>query len=106
VRFVVCVLLSLSLIQSLSGAEILGFFAQKFNSINFEKGKWTRSEQLPCQIYTATDDGAMVNVMRFGTNNLVPFKATKNLKVVVCGSSAAFDEGFEAKVPALSTMLR
>src|SRR5690349_4890440 len=38
-------------------AEPLGFFEQKFSSINFEKGKWSRSAQLPCYTYTATENG-------------------------------------------------
>jgi hypothetical protein len=32
-------------------------------------------------------------------SNLVSFKATKGLKVTVCGPIAAFDEGFEAGAP-------
>lgn len=78
--------------------ETLGFFEQKFTSINFEKDKWARTTQLPCQVYTALEDGSMVDVMRYGTSNLVPFRAMKNAKVTVCGSTAAFDEGFEAKI--------
>src|SRR6266849_5167236 len=80
-------------------ADTLGFFGQKFNTINFEKGKWGRFAQFPCNTYTAKEDGAMVDVMRFGTSNLVPFKAMRGLNVVVCGSTAAFDEGFEAIRP-------
>jgi hypothetical protein len=80
-------------------ADTLGFFGQKFNAINFEKGKWDRFAQFPCKTYTASADGAMVDVMRFGTSNLVPFRAAKGLKVMVCGSTAAFDEGFEAIRP-------
>jgi len=80
-------------------AESLGFFEQKFTSINFEKGKWSRNAQLPCYKYTASENGATVDVLRLGTNNLVPFRATTGLTVVVCGSTAAFDEGFEAIKP-------
>ena len=77
-------------------ADTLGFFEQKFSAINFEKGKWNRSIQFPCFTYTATEDGATVEVLRVGTGNLVPFKAKKGLRVMVCGSTTAFDEGFEA----------
>ena len=87
-------------------AEPLGFFEQKFSSINFEKGKWSRSAQLPCYTYTATENGATVDVLRIGTNNLVPFRATKGLKVIVCGSTAAFDEGFEAIKPVQAASVR
>lgn len=81
-------------------ADTLGFVEQKFSHLNFEKGKWTRSIQLPCYTYTATEDGATVDVLRIGMSNLVPFRALKGLKVTVCGSTAAFDEGFEASAPA------
>ncbi|HEX7360937.1 MAG TPA: hypothetical protein VF283_10635 [Bryobacteraceae bacterium] len=80
-------------------ADILGFVEQKFSYIHFENGKWARTEQLPCYTYTAQQDGASVKVLRIGTSNLVPFKATKGLKVTVCGSVAAFDEGFETNMP-------
>ena len=83
-------------------ADTLGFVEQKFSHLNFEKGKWTRFVQMPCYTYTATEDGATVDVLRIGMGNLVPFKAAKGLKVTVCGSTAAFDEGFEASAPALS----
>ena len=83
-------------------ADTLGFVEQKFSHLNFEKGKWSRSVQTPCYTYTAIEDGATVDVLRLGMNNLVPFKAAKGLKVTVCGSTAAFDEGFEASAPALS----
>ena len=82
--------------------DTLGFFEQKFGSINFEKSKWSRTVQLPCYTYTALENGAMVDVLRIGTSNLVPFRATKGLKVMVCGSTAAFDEGFEAEKPLLT----
>lgn len=88
------VLLSLTL-----SADTLGFVEQKFSDLTFEKGKWTRSVQLPCYIYTATADGATVDVLRIGSGSLVPFKATKGLKVSVCGSTAAFDEGFQPGPP-------
>ena len=101
-RFVALLALA-ALTGSTLGGETLGFFDQKFTSINFEKGKWTRVEQSPCRTYTALEDGAVVNVLRYGTGNLVPFKAAKNLKVIVCGSTAAFDEGFEAEIYALQS---
>ena len=80
-------------------ADTLGFVEQKFSDINFEKGKWTRVAQPPCYTYTATDDGATVDILRIGTSNLVPFKAAQGLKVLICGSTAAFDEGFQAGAP-------
>jgi hypothetical protein len=83
-------------------ADTLGFVEQKFSHLNFEKGKWSRSVQTPCYTYTAIEDGATVDVLRIGMSNLVPFKAAKGLKVTACGSTAAFDEGFEASAPALS----
>ena len=82
-------------------ADTLGFVEQRFSDIHFERGKWERKAnlQLPCFTYTALEDGAKVDVLRFGMSNLVPFKATKGLKVTVCGSTAAFDEGFETGTP-------
>ena len=44
-------------------AEPLGFFEQKFTSINFDKGKWSRTEQLPCYTYSAKENGATVEVL-------------------------------------------
>ena len=85
-------------IPALAG-ETLGFFEQRFSAINFQKNKWTRAEELPCLTYTAAENGSTVEVMRFGTNNMVQFKATRGLKVAVCGSTAAFEEGFEAEIP-------
>ena len=85
------------LLSSVLHAETLGFFEQRFTAINFEKSKWSRTEQGSCLVYTALENGAVVNVMRYGTSNQVPFKAAKNLKVAVCSSTAAFDEGFEAE---------
>jgi hypothetical protein len=87
--------------------ETLGFIEQQFNSINFEKGKWTRTEKLPCYVYAARENNALVEIMRFGTGNLVPFRANKEgLTVTVCGSTAAFDEGFEARAkPTVSPAL-
>ena len=77
--------------------ETLGYLEQKFNSINFEKGKWARVDKGSCWVYTAKESNALVEIMRVGTSNLVPFHATKEgLTVTVCGSTAAFDEGFEA----------
>ena len=81
------------------GADTLGFVEQKFTDLHFEKGKWSRSAQLPCYRYVADEDGATVDVLRFGMGNLVPFKAKRGLTVTVCGSTAAFDEGFETGVP-------
>jgi hypothetical protein len=78
--------------------QTLGFLEQKFNSINFEKAKWSRTEKPPCYVYTAKESNALVEIMRFGTSNLVPFRANQEgLTVTVCGSTAAFDEGFEAR---------
>ena len=78
--------------------DTLGYLEQKFNSINFEKGKWARNDKATCWVYTAKEGNALVEIMRFGTSNLVPFRATKEgLTVTVCGSTAAFEEGFEAK---------
>lgn len=86
---------ALALSAALVG-DTLGFFEQKFGALNFEKGRWDRTVQLPCYTYTATENGASVEVLRVGTGNLVPFKAKKGLSVRVCGSTIAFDEGFEA----------
>jgi hypothetical protein len=87
-------------------ADTLGFVEQKFSHLNFDKGKWTRTEQPPCYTYIATEDGATVDVLRIGMSNLVPFRAKKGLRVIVCGSTAAFDEGFEASSPALTQTRR
>lgn len=94
-------LFALSLLSITMLAGPLGFVEQKFSDLNFEKGKWDRSAQPPCYTYTAREKGATVDVLRLGTNNLVPFIAEKGLKVTVCSSVAAFDEGFEAGVPLL-----
>jgi hypothetical protein len=78
--------------------DALGYLEQKFNSINFEKGKWSRVDKAACYVYTAKESGAVVEIMRFGTSNLVPFRATTTgLTVTVCGSTAALEEGFEAR---------
>ena len=82
-------------------ADTLGFVEQKFSHLNFEKKKWSRTDNPPCYTYTANEDGATVDVLRYGMSNLVPFRATKGLRVIVCGSTAAFDEGFEASSPGL-----
>ncbi|MGH9697750.1 MAG: hypothetical protein ACRD5Z_26655 [Bryobacteraceae bacterium] len=82
-------------------ADTLGFIEQKFSHLNFEKGKWSRMDKPPCYTYIANEDGAAVDVLRYGMSNLVPFRATKGLRVIVCGSTAAFDEGFEASAPGL-----
>ena len=82
------------------GADTLGFVEQKFSDLHlFERGKWTRTTQLPCYSYTALADGATVEVLRIGMGNLVPFKAQRGLTVTVCGSVAAFDEGFQTGTP-------
>jgi hypothetical protein len=86
------------LLSTVLCADTLGYVQQKFSAINFEKGKWLRTAQLPCYSYVANADGAGVEVMRYGTANLVPFKATKRgLTAMVCGDTVAFDEGFEAE---------
>ena len=77
--------------------EALGFIEQRFVSLNFEKGKWDRAEKSSCYVYSAKENGALVEVMRYGTSNLVPLRGSKGLTVMVCGSTAAFDEGFEAR---------
>lgn len=80
------------------GAETLGYIEQKFNSINFEKGKWARTEKAACYLYTAKQSDAQVEIMRFGSSNLVSFRASKEgLTVTVCADTAVFEEGFEAK---------
>ena len=88
---------------SLSLSDTLGFIEQRFTYMSFERGQWDREVQLPCYIYSARENGAIVSVLRNGTGNLVPFKATKGLKVTVCGSTAAFEEGFEAGTPVANT---
>jgi hypothetical protein len=88
--------------STMLAADTLGFVEQKFSDLHFEKGKWSRSLQLPCYTYTALEDGAVVEVLRIGLGNLVPLRATKGLKVNVCGSTAAFDEGFEPGNPILN----
>jgi hypothetical protein len=86
------------LLATALAAETLGYVEQKFSAINFEKGKWTRTAQLPCYSYVANADGAGVDVLRYGTANLVPFKATKRgLTATICGDTVAFDEGFETE---------
>jgi hypothetical protein len=81
-------------------AATLGFVEQKFTDLHFEKGKWSRTVQLTCYTYSAQEDGAAVDVLRYGMSNLVSFKASKGLRVTVCGSIAAFEEGFETGTPA------
>jgi hypothetical protein len=92
-------LIVLFLIVGAMGADTLGFVEQKFTDLHFEKGKWTRTERLPCFSYLAQEDGAVVDVLRYGMGNLVPFKAKRGMTVTVCGSVAAFDEGFETGMP-------
>ncbi|HEX4169255.1 MAG TPA: hypothetical protein VHZ55_27650 [Bryobacteraceae bacterium] len=100
-RVLIC--LGCLFIPPVLGAETLGFVEQKFSDLHFEKGRWTRTvEMSPCLTYVAQEDGAVVEVLRIGMGNLVPFKAAKGLKVIVCGSTAAFDEGFEAGAPMTS----
>ncbi len=81
------------------GADTLGFVQQKFGDLHFEQHKWSRTTQLPCYVYTAEADGAGVDVLRIGTGNFVPFRAKKGSTVTVCGSVAAFDEGFQTGLP-------
>ncbi len=95
----VWLIVSLVLAPNLLGGETLGFVEQKFSDLHFDKGKWSRSAELPCFTYTALEDGAVVEVLRIGMGNLVPFKANKGMKVTVCNSTAAFEEGFEAGGP-------
>lgn len=92
----------LFLFSTLAGADTLGFVEQRFTDLHFQKGKWQRSGQPPCFTYVAREDGATVDVLRYGMNNLVPFKAAKGLTVNVCGSTAVFDEGFETGMPGSS----
>ncbi len=92
----ICMAALLSL--GLSSGETLGYLEQKFNSINFEKGKWTRVQKDQCFLYTATEANASVEIMRYGTSNLVLFSASrKGLDIFVCDDTAALDEGFEPK---------
>lgn len=91
--------LALLLIPLAMCADTLGFVEQNFSFINFDKGKWDRAQQGACYAYSAKQDGAVVEVLRIGTSNLVPFKATKGLTVTLCRSTAIFDEGFEAGTP-------
>jgi hypothetical protein len=92
-------IVALVLISGTLGADTLGFVEQKFSDLHFEKGKWSRTVQTPCYLYTALVDDANVEVLRIGMGNLVPFKAKKGLAVSVCGSVAAFDEGFQTGTP-------
>lgn len=96
-KWIACLLLAGTL-----GADTLGFVEQKFSDLHFEKGKWSRTVQAPCFSYTALVDGATVEVLRIGMGNLVPFKAKQGLTVNVCGSVAAFDEGFQTGTPVSS----
>jgi hypothetical protein len=98
-RFKPSIVIVALLLSGTLGADTLGFVEQKFSDLNFEKGRWSRTVQLPCYTYVAQADGATVDVLRFGMGNLVPFKAKRGLTVTVCGSTAAFDEGFETGAP-------
>ncbi len=95
----IVLLLAALLLPITVSADILGFVEQKFSDIHFDKGQWARVEHSPCYTYTAQQDGATVDVFRIGISNFVPFKAKKGLRVIVCGSVAAFDEGFETEFP-------
>ncbi len=77
-------------------ADTLGFVQQKFSFLSFERGKWDRAAQGSCAIYSARQDDAIAEILRIGAGNLVPFKAKTGMKVVVCGDTASFDEGFDA----------
>ena len=94
---------TLSLFACALFADTLGFVEQKFSHLNFERGKWLRSNQAPCYTYLAKENGATVEVLRYGTSNLVTFKAAKGMSITVCGSTAAFDEGFETGMPISGT---
>lgn len=96
---VLSVLFGFLLLSTILGADTLGFVEQKFSDLHFEKGTWSRTAQLPCYTYEAQADGAKVEILRIGMGNLVQLKAKKGLKVSVCGSVAAFDEGFETGAP-------
>ncbi|HEX4807640.1 MAG TPA: hypothetical protein VH325_01845 [Bryobacteraceae bacterium] len=98
-RLTIMTLIAALFISGTLGADTLGFVEQKFTFVHFDIGKWSRTAQLPCYSYVAQVDGASVEVMRLGAANLVTFKAKKGLTVTVCGSNAAFDEGFEAGTP-------
>lgn len=87
------------MVSTLSNADTLGFVEQKFGDLHFQKGKWSRAAQLPCYTYTAQEDRATVDVIRYGMSNLVSLRATKGLRVTVCGDVAAFEEGFESGMP-------
>ena len=87
------------LIPLAMSADTLGFVEQNFSFINFDKGKWDRAPQGACYSYSAKEDGAVVEVLRIGAGNLVPFKAMKGLTVTLCRTTAIFDEGFEAGPP-------
>jgi hypothetical protein len=103
-RVTASIVLGILWLSMLLSADTLGFVEQKFSDIHFERGQWSRTAQLPCYTYTATQDGAVVDVLRIGMGNFVPFKATKGLRVMVCGSVAAFDEGFETGLPGAGGM--
>jgi hypothetical protein len=92
--------LGLFMLASGLGADTLGYFQQKFSAINFEKAKWARTLEQGCYSYYAQAAGSEVQVLRYGTGNLVPFKASKKgLMVTVCGDIVAFEEGFETGAP-------
>ncbi len=98
-RIKTSILIGSLLVSGMLEADTLGFVEQRFSDIHFDRGRWSRSVQLPCYTYSAQEDGAVVEVLRIGMGNLVAFKATKGLKVTVCNSMAAFDEGFETGAP-------
>lgn len=68
------------LFSSMLCADTLGFFEQKFSAINFERGKWTRTVQLPCYTYTATENAAAVEVLRVGTAKPRPLQGKARVK--------------------------
>ena len=77
-------------------AAPLGFFEVTFSTISFDAGKWERNANNPaCLVYVAKEDNAEVAVIPQRRT----FKAKKGLKVIACGSTAAFDEGFEDITP-------
>jgi hypothetical protein len=101
-RLVRSILIGSLLMTESAGADTLGFVEQRFGDLHFEPHKWSRTTNLPCYVYTAEVEGAVVDVLRIGMGNFVPFKARRGLTVTVCGSVAAFAEGFETGLPVTS----
>ena len=76
-------------------ADTLGFVEQKFSHLNFEKGKWSRTGKCPVtRTLRPRTAPRLMSWIRHEQPGAFP--ATKGLRVIVCGSTAAFDEGFEA----------